>query len=158
MEDFRAQITSVQNRDIVSYVVPYYDSDDFAQDRLNAIAIAFAASTLSSHRRKVAMRFDELRRLIHMGIPRHLQENAEYALSSSIEEWDQYIDVHRTEQQRARLRLLYRPLLNRLLDQLSIPGRDRVRTAHRVRRNLLQFLPDETLIAGPEPDITPIDY
>ena len=77
--------------------------------------------------------------MVQLGIPRHLQENAEHALYDALNEWDDYIIVHRKEQLTAHFRLIHRPLLDRLLGVLD-NGSLRFRCGHRARRNLLQFM------------------
>lgn len=132
-------IQTVIDRDLDSYSRPYYHPDDFAQDRVSHLAIAYSGRTLASHRREVARCYDEIRRLIRLGIPRHLQEQADDALFDALYNWDDYIVIHRREQFKARERLLHRPLLDRLLDLLD-SGSLRFRCGHRARRNLLQFM------------------
>jgi len=142
------QILTLIARDLDGYSGPYYHPDDFAQDRVSHLALSYSARTLASHRRDVARRYEEIRRLVRLGIPRHLQENAEDALSDALADWDDYIIVHRKEQHVARARLLHRPLLDRLFDVMDHHPL-RFRCGHRVRRNLLQFM-DDSLQTTPE--------
>lgn len=135
-------------KDLDYYQGPYYHPDDITQDRVSFLALNYSGRTLAHHRREVARLYDELRRLNRLGIPRHLQENVENALSFALGEWDDYINVHRREQLTAHRRLLDRPLLDRLLDVLD-NGTLRYRCGHRVRRNLLCYM-DGTLQTIPE--------
>lgn len=137
------QILTTIAKDLEAYSAPYFEPDDFTQDRISQLAIGYSARTLASHRRIVARHYDEIRRLVRLGIPRHLQEQADEALYHALAEWDFYIHVHRAEQEKARVRLLQRPLLIRLLDVLDA-GSLRFRCGHPVRRNLLTFM-DDTL-------------
>jgi len=142
------QILSTIATDLEAYQGPYYHPDDFTQDRVTYLALSYSARTLAGHRREVARRYDEIRRLIRLGIPRHLQENAEEALQVSLGEWSDYIDVHRREQARAHVRRFDRSLLGQLLDVLD-NGSLRFKCGHRARRNLLCFM-DGSLQTIPE--------
>lgn len=142
------QIITTIAKDTESYSGPFFHPDDFAQDRISTLALQYSEQTLAHHRREVARRYEEIRRSIRMGIPFYLQENSYHALSRSLDEWDDYINVARREQHKARERLLSRPLLDRLLDLLDERGL-RYRCGHRVRRNLLVHM-DDSLQTLPE--------